>query len=475
METILTVKEESMIAVADAVREKSGTSGALSFPNGMVDAINSIETSIAAVEVDNKTIIQDENGVISTAIGGYYADPVPAETLYETNDNIYLTYEEYMGAHTDYKGYFALPNWTPLGEEYIGKHFRVSWTEYAYPDSPEYFQEARADAWFLDGNLIGTICVENREGSEIVAGSIDNATGYLKCMPHIYDSPDAYGNSYITNFRFEIAGSDGGAVPISAEFIPQDIFDGISNAYNRADEAYNRADEAHCRIDVLEQNGGGGASDAASVSFNDEVAQIGATTVQEAIEYLADEAANSTSVQEQIDENNAELLKDINIKTSGFDITATPKNASAYVWENNSCPWSFNEKVIYWDMDNMDIHAAYTDPNSNYDIKKMDYGKRTFKKGHYYACKSVGAVDMRTFAGKYGDRNLPLYYGISTSASLKTSPITDSSICLWYGRDYTCYAFKDITHLLLADNVASEERVSEMISEALGVIENGTY
>ena len=246
METILTVKEESMVAVADAVREKSGVEGSLSFPNGMVDAINSIETAVMSVQVDNQTIIE-EDGVIRTAVGGYYADPIPAETLYETNDNIYLTYEEYMGAHTDYRGYFALPNWSPLGEEHLGKHFRVSWTEYAYPDSPEYFQEARADAWFLDGCLIGTICIENREGSEIVAGSIDNATGYLKCMPHIYDSPDNYGNAYITNFKFEIAGSDGGAVPISAEFIPQDIWNEIGNAYGRADEA-------NWRIDYLEQN-----------------------------------------------------------------------------------------------------------------------------------------------------------------------------------------------------------------------------
>lgn len=45
METILTVKEESMVAVADAVREKAGTTESLSFPDGMVSAINSIETT----------------------------------------------------------------------------------------------------------------------------------------------------------------------------------------------------------------------------------------------------------------------------------------------------------------------------------------------------------------------------------------------------------------------------------------------
>ena len=47
----------------------------------------------------------------------------------------------------------------------------------------------------------------------------------------------------------------------------------------------------------------GGASAASEVSFDDTTAQIGKTNVQEAIEYLADESVDSTSVQQQIDTN----------------------------------------------------------------------------------------------------------------------------------------------------------------------------
>lgn len=258
METILTVKEESMIAVADAVREKSGSTESLSFPNGMVAAINSIETGGSNIAIDNQTIIE-EDGVIRTVVGGYYADPVPAETLYENNNNITLTYAHHENLNCWFDGYFALPNWTPIGAEHLGKKFRLTWYETPYSNSPDYVVECFADAWLLDENL-QTIMVENRENSEMVAGSIDNNTGYLSCMPHIYDNPSDWEESYVSNFRIEIPDSEGGAVPISAEFIPQEVWDGIGSANDTACNANNRADEAHWRIDYLEQNGGGGSA-----------------------------------------------------------------------------------------------------------------------------------------------------------------------------------------------------------------------
>jgi hypothetical protein len=506
METILTVKEESMIAVADAVREKSGSTESLSFPNGMVAAINSIETT--PVDLTGYATEEYVNDAISNIdfpepdLTGYatetYVDEAIAAVGGGASDAASVSFDDtaaQIGATTvqaaiEYLADEAVSS-TSVQEQidttfynssryiiptYGGTHASIyDASEYGFTDKgtcKAFTSNTRAVLhWDIDDMKIRGVYTNNyytfnnedylyyemKKGHYYSVMRLERTYFKEVCeeISAFYTCKDLFGIMYNNGNTWSVpVGNKPCAVYVNSDF-----------CYVLTDITYVYADAAS----------GGGASDASAVSFNDEVAQIGATTVQEAIEYLADEAASSTSVQEQIDENNIDLLKDINIKTSGFDITATPKNASAYVWENNSCPWSFNEKVIYWDMDNMDIHGAYTDPNSNYDIKKMDYGKSTFKKGHYYSCQSVGAVDMRTFAGKYGDRNLQLYYGISTSASLKTSPITDSSVCLWYGRDYICYAFKDITHLLLADKVVSEDRVSEMITEALGVIENGTY
>lgn len=47
----------------------------------------------------------------------------------------------------------------------------------------------------------------------------------------------------------------------------------------------------------------GGASNATDVSFDDSIAGIGVSNVQEAIEYLADSGIDADAVQEQIDEN----------------------------------------------------------------------------------------------------------------------------------------------------------------------------
>lgn len=44
-ETYYTVKQSSLTAVADAIREKGGTSESLSFPNGFVNAVGALSTS----------------------------------------------------------------------------------------------------------------------------------------------------------------------------------------------------------------------------------------------------------------------------------------------------------------------------------------------------------------------------------------------------------------------------------------------
>ena len=47
---IKTVNEESLVALGDAIRAKTGLTDTLEFPNGMVDAVDSIETVVLPEE-----------------------------------------------------------------------------------------------------------------------------------------------------------------------------------------------------------------------------------------------------------------------------------------------------------------------------------------------------------------------------------------------------------------------------------------
>ena len=47
------VNKTSLTAVAEAIREKAGTSEALEFPAGFVEAINDIEGTAITVTLDN--------------------------------------------------------------------------------------------------------------------------------------------------------------------------------------------------------------------------------------------------------------------------------------------------------------------------------------------------------------------------------------------------------------------------------------
>ena len=172
-----------------------------------------------SANVDGLTIIND-GGVLRTAIGGYRIEPSPGEILYENYEVVGPTFEEYMGEYQLYIGYFALPNWTPLGEEYIGKYFRARWLEFPSLDDSDYCVECFADAWILDEGH--TIIIDNRENSELVEHYLDNNTGYLACMPHLFDNQAEYGHTRISEFRLEIQQIEGEAIPINADFIPID-------------------------------------------------------------------------------------------------------------------------------------------------------------------------------------------------------------------------------------------------------------
>ena len=66
------VNDTSRASVADAIREKGGTSDALVFPEGFVSAISAIQTGAAEPVLQEKTVTYTSNGTNTiTPDGGY--------------------------------------------------------------------------------------------------------------------------------------------------------------------------------------------------------------------------------------------------------------------------------------------------------------------------------------------------------------------------------------------------------------------
>ena len=77
--------------------------------------------------------------------------------------------------------------------------------------------------------------------------------------------------------------------------------------------------------------GEGGASSASDVAFDDTVAGIGATNVQEALEYLADSGADTEMIQDMIDESkpyDAAIMVSL-LAASSSQVRLTPSTASS--------------------------------------------------------------------------------------------------------------------------------------------------
>jgi hypothetical protein len=62
----LVVNSDSLVSVADAIREKGNTTEELEFPNGFVDAVNAIESGGGTEEIEN---IIDASGVLDSTDG----------------------------------------------------------------------------------------------------------------------------------------------------------------------------------------------------------------------------------------------------------------------------------------------------------------------------------------------------------------------------------------------------------------------
>ena len=136
----------------------------------------------------------------------------------------------------------------------------------------------------------------------------------------------------------------------------------------------------------------GGASTASEVSFDDTIAQIGKNNVQEAIEYLVDEAVDSTSVQEQIDTNLYDIYGNSKYKNpqgnyyffnpeeiykittdDGLDISSP-----LYMWRAAGLePWTALNKVII---------VKWERNSQFFDVDTIESRPRgcTLLKNHYY-------------------------------------------------------------------------------------------
>jgi hypothetical protein len=467
MEIILTVKEESMTAVADAVREKSGTSGALSFPNGMVDAINSIETTTVDINVDNQTIIND-GGVIRTAIGGYRTEPLPGEDLYffngeETGEYISLTSNEIELSSGHFRGYYAIPNWTPIGEQHSGRTFEIRIREYdQYPDTGSWTEPYSINGVF-DG---ATNTIHLNTCGVTVDTMIDNATGYLKCQDHIFDMTDQYPDPRVGFISIRAIETNGDYIPIDARFVNVDnntIFnnDGVLNANPLRSMVDDLQNNLQNQIDEIRNNSGGGSSLAADgqTIINDggviRTAIGGGMTEGEGVEYY--HAGTSLYYAEEIQLPNWTPLGEEFID-KGFKISYF---TSYDYYEEHEAD---GEMIGEW----------YRVDDEFYDC---DY-YCSFDGTTIYMCGFpgwlTGTIDNETgimgvnYDTNFFDNGYIYDFVIYTPRQRYFSPIDANAIPV----DGDTIQIAD--GKLVAAGV-SEDRVNELINEALGVIENGSY
>ena len=193
----------------------------------------------------------------------------------------------------------------------------------------------------------------------------------------------------------------------------------------------------------------GGASTATEVSFDDTTAQIGKNNVQDAIEYLVDEAVDSTSVQQQIDTNlknltesgvlgNSGLFNRIrsgNIKTSAityiYNVTEPKINNLQYAHDSN--------RVAYWNTETTTFYGDKAGANGS----EIDQ-KFTLFKGHYY---TVYKNNNLAFYKKYGyciDNDIWWEKGTENESEIKC--INPSAVVGMFSTDITAnYFIYDVT------------------------------
>lgn len=126
------VENELVPAINEALEEKAD----IAYVDEQIAALGDNPGEGASINIDNATIIQDENGVIRTAIGGSWGEPVIGEVVY--------TYEDAEGiAPAD--GMLQLPNFSLNGEEWLGRD--LEYQILAYPEGLEGAEWGAVEEW----------------------------------------------------------------------------------------------------------------------------------------------------------------------------------------------------------------------------------------------------------------------------------------------------------------------------------------
>ena len=127
------VNEDSLIDIAAAIKEQNGDATASYTPSEMGDAIRSISTGGGEVNIDNKTIVYNDDGQLMTAIGGFIGDNpninwvaeyydftlnlFGSYRLTDSNGPRYIPYVEYSVDGNVYRATFA-PNTADINTYY---------------------------------------------------------------------------------------------------------------------------------------------------------------------------------------------------------------------------------------------------------------------------------------------------------------------------------------------------------------------
>ena len=120
----------------------------------------------------------------------------------------------------------------------------------------------------------------------------------------------------------------------------------------------------------------------------------------------------------------------------------------------------------------MEIQGCYTDSSKNF--KKSNNFFFRLQKGHYYSTYYLEYDSFRNFYNEFGAYPLSEYYfGIAYNDPYVSYTVGHNPCALYCGAS-AAILFTDITYVY-ADAAITEDRVNELINEALGVIEDGTY
>lgn len=194
--------------------------------------------------------------------------------------------------------------------------------------------------------------------------------------------------------------------------------------------------------------GSGGASTAAQVSFDDSTAAIGATNVQDAIEYLADSGATTEVVQDMISENLTDYPNLYNTSDNLQPIYKASELSDGTVISQLDFGMMKAVRYLEWDRETGDT-ALYTNMMSDIETSANFY-KYPFQKGHTYMIwtaagyTSNNITDLRRSL-MFLERTFT-FYTIPTTQEIFlpiTIAITDSTNPTRRGRDL--YFIKDIT------------------------------